>query len=1052
MNGTAGGPTLTLSNTSTYSGDTFVRAGTLAFTSSGTAANSTIRLGSTTGAAVDASVNLTTLTGGTSISSVINPVSTSGSGTLSLNSQNTSGTNTYSGHLGLDRGLTISQSGGGTLAVTSVHTGADVTNVLGSDIKGNTLTLTPAASGTINFSGTIYNSTGTGTVAANGAGTVILGGTNSYSGRTLVQSGTVSFSTGNASATADQQLGKNTDLDLGVASTSGGTLLYTGGSGTLAKNVNALGSGGGNSNTIENNGGGTLTLSGTLAKNGTTLVLKNTNANSKIVVGSAITGASVNSDLIVSGGTTTLNAANTYNGPTSVVGGGTLALGINNAIPSNSAVTLGDASTTGTLNTAGFTNSIGSLGFGAGGGTLKMTANQTGAAQLSASGTASFGSSNMLDLTGMSTAAGVYKLVSGSSISGTFGTVTGLDSAYTLKYGTVNANELDAQHKATISLALGSNAANVHVGSQTVNLSIANTAPSLAADLNYTLGGVSGSGTRTAGAGASAATGTYTAVAGANSFNITASDPDATNSPQTVAFSQTGYRLASASAHTPEPVALGNFHIGATANTALTLNNTAVNDAFSEKLNASLGGATGNATASGSFNLLAAGSGNSSSLIIGITTATAGSKTGTGTITLTSDGTGTSGLGTTAIGTQTVNVSGTVYSGQGVWAKAGSGSWGATGAAASTGDWTTDGLALNGGQTNAALPGIDGALSLNDTTTIGANLGAGTISLNGAAPAISALTFNGGTTGTLAQGAGATSLTLRANASSVNPLITVSGTSAPVISAPVTLANDTTVTISSGSDRLLVSGVVSGTSALLKNGDGILTLSNANSYGSTGGTTVSAGTLNATNTTGSATGAGAVDVTSGGTLAGTGTVAPAANKNITISGIVSVGDATLGAPVGSKLTLATTGSASTILGSGSILRLDILTGAGAGDNSAAASAADQLRLAGDVTFATGALLQISNPNAMSAWLAGDRWRVFDWSSTGTITGSYSPGNITLPTLTAGLTWDTADLFTTSGALSGTIDIIAVPEPGNLLIGIFCGLAMSLHRRRAKQTA
>lgn len=279
----------------------------------------------------------------------------------------------------------------------------------------------------------------------------------------------------------------------------------------------------------------------------------------------------------------------------------------------------------------------------------------------------------------------------------------------------------------------------------------------------------------------------------------------------------------------------------------------------------------------------------------------------------------------------------------------------------------------------------------------------------------------------------------------------MSGTSAPVISAPVTLANDTAVTTSGGRDRLLVSGVVSGTSALLKNGNGILTLSNANSYGATSGTTVSAGTLNATNTSGSATGAGAVDVTSGGTLAGTAIVAPDANKSITISETVSVGDATLGAPVGSKLTLATTGSASTILGSGSMLRLDILTGAGAGDNSGTASAADQLRLASDVTFATGTLLQISNPNAMSAWLAGDRWRVFDWSAVGTITGSYSLGNITLPTLTAGLTWDTSDLFTTSGALSGTIDIIAVPEPGSLLVGIFCGLSVAI-RRRAKRSA
>ena len=78
--------------------------------------------------------------------------------------------------------------------------------------------------------------------------------------------------------------------------------------------------------------------------------------------------------------------------------------------------------------------------------------------------------------------------------------------------------------------------------------------------------------------------------------------------------------------------------------------------------------------------------------------------------------------------------------------------------------------------------------------------------------------------------------------------------------------------------------------------------------------------------------------------------------------------------------------------------------------------------------------------------------VLDWSMVGTITGSYSIENITLPTLTPGLMWDTTDLFTTAGALSGTIDIVGVPEPGNLLIGVFCGLSMALLRRRTKKIA
>ena len=92
------------------------------------------------------------------------------------------------------------------------------------------------------------------------------------------------------------------------------------------------------------------------------------------------------------------------------------------------------------------------------------------------------------------------------------------------------------------------------------------------------------------------------------------------------------------------------------------LTNDVPNDGFSESLDASIGGATGNATTnSGSFSLLAAGGTNASALAVGIDTSSAGHKVGTATITLTSNGAGTSDLGTTGLGTQTVNVSGNVY-------------------------------------------------------------------------------------------------------------------------------------------------------------------------------------------------------------------------------------------------------------------------------------------------------------------------------------------------------------------------------------------------------
>jgi hypothetical protein len=131
---------------------------------------------------------------------------------------------------------------------------------------------------------------------------------------------------------------------------------------------------------------------------------------------------------------------------------------------------------------------------------------------------------------------------------------------------------------------------------------------------------------------------------------------------QTVNVSGDVYRLASASAHTPEPINFGNRRVGDVTNQALTISNDVANDGFSERLDASIGGVTGQATSNdGSFALLAAGASDNASLAVGIDTATAGHKAGTATITLTSNGAGTSDLGTTALGTQTVNVSGDVF-------------------------------------------------------------------------------------------------------------------------------------------------------------------------------------------------------------------------------------------------------------------------------------------------------------------------------------------------------------------------------------------------------
>lgn len=104
---------------------------------------------------------------------------------------------------------------------------------------------------------------------------------------------------------------------------------------------------------------------------------------------------------------------------------------------------------------------------------------------------------------------------------------------------------------------------------------------------------------------------------------------------------------------------LGTVLKGTSLSQALLITNTAPNDGFSEKLDASFGTPTGNATASGSISLLASGSA-STALSVGLDSLTAGGKSGSVQVNFTSNGAGTSGLGTLSLAPQTVSLEATV--------------------------------------------------------------------------------------------------------------------------------------------------------------------------------------------------------------------------------------------------------------------------------------------------------------------------------------------------------------------------------------------------------
>ena len=123
------------------------------------------------------------------------------------------------------------------------------------------------------------------------------------------------------------------------------------------------------------------------------------------------------------------------------------------------------------------------------------------------------------------------------------------------------------------------------------------------------------------------------------------------------------------------------------------------------------------------------------------------------------------------------------------------------------------------------------------------------------------------------------------------------------------------------------------------------------------------------------------------------------------------------------------------------VKIDLFTGAGFGDNTMTAGAADRLRLFGDITIASGSLLTLINPNLMTLWANGDIWRLFDVTSIGTVTGIFTLDYTGLG-LDPLLGIDTSNLYT-----SGTIAIIGIPEPSRAVLFLFGLLALVSRRRR-----
>jgi autotransporter-associated beta strand protein len=230
------------------------------------------------------------------------------------------------------------------------------------------------------------------------------------------------------------------------------------------------------------------------------------------------------------------------------------------------------------------------------------------------------------------------------------------------------------------------------------------------------------------------------------------------------------------------------------------------------------------------------------------------------------------------------------------------------------------------------------------------------------------------------------------------------------------------LTMDGAGDTTVSTTKITGSGGLTKNGAGTLTLSVASDY--TGSTSVSAGTLLVTNTTGSATGTNSVTVSNLGTTLSGGTTSGAGG----ISGAVNINP-------DAKLSPGTSGNGA---GTTAILHTGALTLVGASNyavdlnGTTAGSGHDQVISSGPIVL-TGANLLVTVGGSLSLL---DKFFILDNSGATTNTGTFAQG----ATVTANNGWTFAINYLDSDPADGTplndisLTLTAIPEPSTWISG------------------
>ena len=424
---------LTLSGTNTYTGGTVIKGGAISVSADTNLGVSTGALTLDSGTlqlsnSFDNSRTVTLDTGGGTIQTSLlhsnifsgmitgtGKLTKSGEGTLIL-----SGNNTYTGNTALNAG---------TLSVNTDNNLGDSAGVL--TFSGGTLRLTGNLTSsrmiTLNTNGTIETAagtnsifsgiiSGTGQLLKTGTGTLTLSGTNSYSGGTVINTGTLSVSTdANLGDPTSGIVFKGGTLLLSAAISSNRALTLDAGGGTIntaAATISSLTQGITGSGKLTKSGDGTLILTGTNSYSGTTTI-----AQGMLQIGDGgSTGSLTGTIDITAGAALTFNRNDQYTYSDIIKGTGTL-----NQQGSGTLTLTGENSYTG-----GTTISAGTLEIGNGGTGGSITGNVTN------NGILAFNRSNALDFSGIINGTGTLQH-NGSGIL----TLSGDSSTFS---GTTNAN------------------------------------------------------------------------------------------------------------------------------------------------------------------------------------------------------------------------------------------------------------------------------------------------------------------------------------------------------------------------------------------------------------------------------------------------------------------------------------------------------------------------------------------------------------------------------------------------------------------------------------